>query len=97
MAYTVAIFLINRAYGGPEEGGWWYNHGEPSAEYAQYVRGFETESDADKYAAELQTNIVTTLNFGRRSINSVLSTGIYEARVCEGLPSAFPTEKPYYY
>lgn len=25
--YTVAIYLVDRAYGGPEEGGWWYDYG----------------------------------------------------------------------
>ena len=23
----VNIYLVNRSYGGPEEGGWWYDHG----------------------------------------------------------------------
>lgn len=26
--WTVAIYLCDRAYGGPEEGGWWYDCGE---------------------------------------------------------------------
>lgn len=26
--WTVAIYLVDRAYGGPEEGGWWYTTGE---------------------------------------------------------------------
>lgn len=25
--YTVCIFLVDRTYGGPEEGGWWYDYG----------------------------------------------------------------------
>lgn len=27
--YFVTVFEIDRAYGGPEEGGWWYDTGEP--------------------------------------------------------------------
>lgn len=26
--YAVAVYAIARAYGGPEEGGWWYDEGE---------------------------------------------------------------------
>lgn len=26
--WTVAIYLCDKSYGGPEEGGWWYNTGE---------------------------------------------------------------------
>lgn len=25
--FCVAIYLVDRSYGGPEEGGWWYTHG----------------------------------------------------------------------
>ncbi len=28
MANTRTVYLIDRAYGGPEEGGWWYDTGE---------------------------------------------------------------------
>jgi len=28
MTYVLAIYAIDRAYGGPEEGGWWYDTGE---------------------------------------------------------------------
>lgn len=27
MRYIVALYEIDRAYGGPEEGGWWYDTG----------------------------------------------------------------------
>ena len=29
MTYTVAVFEVDRAYGGPEEGGWWFDYGQP--------------------------------------------------------------------
>lgn len=28
MAHVLAIYEIDRAYGGPEEGGWWYDCGQ---------------------------------------------------------------------
>ena len=44
MDYTVAIFFVDRAYGGPEEGGWWYDFGEPDSDYARFTRGFRAET-----------------------------------------------------
>ena len=26
-AYFIGVYLVERSYGGPEEGGWWYNSG----------------------------------------------------------------------
>jgi hypothetical protein len=95
MGYTVAVYLIDKAYGGPEEGGWWYEYGFPSGEHVEYMRGFADENSANKYVHELSAT-VEELNKGRRDINSVLSCGIYRAEVCEGLPKAYPSEKPHY-
>src|SRR5947207_1725457 len=33
--FSVAVYRCDRAYGGPEEGGWWYDFGEP-----QLTEGF---------------------------------------------------------
>ncbi len=35
---TVAVYLVDRAYGGPEEGGWWYDQGSL---FPATVRAFE--------------------------------------------------------
>ncbi len=95
--FTTAIFLIDRAYGGSEEGGWYYECGEPSDEHANHTRGFVNENDARAYACEVNNFILTSeLNKGRREISSVLSTGQYSAIVQEGQPKAFPAERPYY-
>jgi len=40
MSYTVAVYICDRAYGGPEEGGWWYDCGVPS-EGQYYAKVFE--------------------------------------------------------
>lgn len=96
MSYVVAIFLVDRAYGGPEEGGWWYDCGEPAEEYAEYIRGFSDEKEAIAYKKELNEQVVSAGNVGRREIGSVLSTGRYAVRICDGLPKAYPSEKPHY-
>ncbi len=93
--WTVAIFMMDRQYGGPEEGGWYYDVGEPELEYAHLVKGFEFEEDANAYCSELQ-RLTEELNKGRPSIGSVLSRGRYAARICEGYPKSFPAERPHY-
>lgn len=97
MAYVVAVYLVDKAYGGPEEGGWWFTYGEPVAEFASKTRGFTREHDATRYAARLNRSaFMAELNQGRRDIDSVLSTGIYSAEVSEGNPAPLPAARPHY-
>lgn len=97
MAYTVAIYLIDRAFGGHEEGGWYYDCGVISDEYAQYTKGFVDEDDACEYARQLNDTEVQTMNEGRRPISSVLSEGRYAALVHEGAaPHHYPDSRPHY-
>jgi hypothetical protein len=93
--FTVAIYLVDKCYGGPEEGGWYYISGEPSDEHCQYTKGFVNESDACTYCIELDA-ICRDLNKGRPSISSVISQGKYSAEVREGQPKSYPTERPIY-
>ena len=100
--YTVAIYLEDRAYGGPEEGGWWYDCGEriDDPEITGCVPAiFRASEEAMAIDCCRATNdrLNATANDGRREISSVLSTGRYVARVCEGYPEPFfPTERPHY-
>ena len=98
MAYTVAVYLIDKAYGGPEEGGWWYTYGYPDDEYSQYTRGFpnDEKESAKLYMKELEKTLIPTLNEGRREISSVISTGRYEVYLNEGNPKPFPETIPRY-
>jgi hypothetical protein len=99
-AISVAIYEIDRAYGGPEEGGWYFDAGVPSTEYAVHTRFFpETDTEAiDAYVEELRA-LVDKVNHdeGRRSPSSVLSNSDYLAvETCEGFPTAYPTHRPRY-
>ena len=96
--YTVAIYLIDRAYGGPEEGGWYYDYGMPclEPEAAAYFKAFDNLADANDYAEELNITVLPDWNEGRRDIGSVLSEGVFEALWSEGFPQAFPTSRPHY-
>ena len=50
--WCVATYLTSRAYGGPEEGGWWYTCWE-LVEHAK-IGFFENYKDAKDYAKKLQ-------------------------------------------
>lgn len=90
----VAVFLEDRAYGGPEEGGWWYDTGDLVRTVWQ---GPASQAEAaEVYAERLNKKLETTLNHGRRPISSVLSEGRYRALVCNEPPASWPEQRPHY-
>lgn len=104
--YTVAIFLVDRAYGGPEEGGWWYDTGtrvDSTDEHGQtdVPKIFQDQDAADAFARHVNEALDAPplgANTKRRSdIGSVLSQGRYQAQVCGGYPKPYwPDQRPHY-
>jgi hypothetical protein len=98
--YTVAIYLCDRAYGGAEEGGWYYDCGELAKDFDFISRRkvFRTSGEAYAYASRLNRGeFLQHHNDGRPSIGSVLSQGRYRAEVfANDAPGHFPAERPYY-
>jgi hypothetical protein len=95
--YCVSIYKIDRAYGGPEEGGWYYNTGEPVLEFGMHTRCFVDYSEALDYERVLRETLIPELNEGRRPISSVLSEGQFAAYIDENeYPAAYPKERPHY-
>lgn len=94
--YSVAIYLIDRAYGGPEEGGWWYTYGVPDEGLVYHTKYFEDYKKANKYSKMLYDLIVKPLNEGRHDIGSVLSEGMFDTMVLKGDPRPFPDQIPHY-
>ena len=97
--YTVAIYMEDKVYGGPEEGGWYYHAGELCMEprAANFLRGFDKEEDAWDYTDALNQGVITQWNEGRPDIGSCLSEGRYVAIYDEGMPAPFfPEETPHY-
>jgi hypothetical protein len=91
--YIVAVYLCDRAYGGPEEGGWWYDTGE----LVRIIRTFKNEERAAAHATRMNSLLNVTINKGRRDISSVLSDGKYYAEVHENLaPQHYPAVRPHY-
>jgi hypothetical protein len=85
MAYLLSFYEIDRAYGGPEEGGWYFDTGE-------LVRTFRiARNEADAYKLASRAN-------RKRSTSSVLYSG---GRYCVEVhqhraPSCYPEQRPYY-
>jgi len=97
--YTVAIYMEDRAFGGSEEGGWYYDTAElcMEPEAAQFLRGFNNHEEAADYASELNAEVMPVWNHDRPSTSSVLSEGRYVAMYCEGMPKPhYPEETPRY-
>ena len=91
--YIVAVYLIDRAYGGPEEGGWGYDTGE----LVRIIRTFKDEDRAAAHATRMNGLLNATINEGRRDISSVLSDGKYYAEVHENVaPEHYPERRPCY-
>lgn len=108
--YSLALYIIDRCFGGPEEGGWWYDQGIPvSLEEAEAIipDGWQpcywignADDDLPEELFDIRSRrnnfLDRTINVGRPDISSVLSDGIYQFYVVEGHPHRWPKEKPIY-
>lgn len=94
--YYVWLYMLDRAYGGPEEGGWYFDCGAPILH--QDNRVFASEVNAYELADTLNKTVARDLNEGRPEISSVNSEGQYRFLVGgkDQHPDFFPAEKPYY-
>lgn len=94
--YLVAVYDSSLAWGGPEEGGWWYDAGS----LARIVRLFRNADQAYLYARRLNKKLESRTygpNQGKREKSSVISDGVYEAHVCQDhVPQFYPAERPHY-
>lgn len=92
--FVIGFYELDRAYGGPEEGGWWYDCG-------QLVRAFRVaHSEAEAIRLCRRANdLLHRLQRNKRDIGSVIYSG---GRHCawfsdDGrLPSHWPETRPYY-
>ena len=87
----VNIYLVDRAEGGPEEGGWWYDYGVLHCS----VPVLQKETSAE--VIERYTPYIASLNEGRNTdIGSMNSDGEYRAIVEEHSGRDWPYERPRY-
>lgn len=93
MRYVIAIYEIDRRYGGPEEGGWWYDTGE-----LRRILGVRHNENEAYTLARRLNGWLARLQAGHRDVSSVLySGGRYAIEVHEEYaPRYYPEERPYY-
>ena len=91
--FYINEYEVDRKFGGPEEGGWWYDTG-------RFIRCHATTThpdDAEAIAERLRGSYLREVNAGKRPPDSVLSTGDYRAiHIDEEAGADFPRERPYY-
>ena len=96
ITYIVAVYDTGLKYGGPEEGGWWYDAGR----LVRMVRMFRSEQRAYDYAQKLNARLRSREfgpNKGKHEYTSVLSEGEVAAQVHENsCPEFFPDRTPRY-
>ena len=93
MTYVLAIYEIDRACGGREEGGWYYDTGE-----LVRVLGTRPTADAAYALARRLNGWMDRLQRGKRSVSSVAYRGgRYQVEVYENVPPAYyPSHRPHY-
>lgn len=95
-SHIVAVYEVDRRFGGPEEGGWWYDAGQ----LAKIVKVFRSEDLSRAYCRRLNARLRSRSigpNAGRRELSSVLSEGVVCACVYEDqAPDHFPETRPRY-
>ena len=96
IVHCIGVYLCNQAFGGREEGGWWYDTGQ----LVRIVKIFRREEKAWSYVRRLNARLQSRKfgpNEGRREYSSVLSNGEYRAHIYENsCPDYFPSERPHY-
>jgi hypothetical protein len=100
--FWVGIYDVAQNYGGPEEGGWYYDSGSLVTNPVFYgdllPRCFTSRAEARAYLQQMEARAKEANRAeGRRPKSSVLSRGEYEALIFEdALPTGFPDECPQY-
>jgi len=93
--YAVNLYFVDRAFGGREEGGWYYDYGYPCEVRIAPQRRFKTRAKAQGYLNEIAP-VIDRMNRHRPSISSVLSKGRYRAYIFSGKPCGYPEHRPTY-
>jgi hypothetical protein len=95
LLYSVALYHEQMAYGGPEEGGWWYDAGELLDRPVRYFRSYDA---ALAYCGRWNLLLHRLINSKQRyRYSDVLSEGQLTAVVTVGHPPKhYPATRPHY-
>lgn len=86
----INMYLSDRQYGGPEEGGWWYDTLEP----VLAIKIFDDEWKEDMI--KNMQSICDSINEGKPDTSSVTSVGRYICSVEDHEAVASPVERQCY-
>ena len=92
MSKYVNVYKVDQGYGGPEEGGWYYDYGVTIS--SVQTSGATPETHAAVLAAA--NALADELNEGRPEIYSVSSEGRYSVSVEEEPAENWPQGPVYY-
>lgn len=94
------LYLQDRAYGGPEEGGWWYDTLTPAIEHdwnnQPPQHGHFQSPQLAEAAAERLQEWCNTENDTRRPISSTASEGVFVVRLESWPAEHYPKQRPHY-
>lgn len=91
--HVIAVYDCNRSKGGPEEGGWWYSHGE----LIRTVKVFGHEGKAIAFCHRMNELLDHLINRHRRPMSSVLCEGHVRASIWDdAAPKYWPEQRPTY-
>lgn len=98
---SIAVFDVSLAFGGPEEGGWWYEAGSRAEEPDLIAMGklVADQEEAKAVRDSIQEVLDRDWNTGSRKydLNSTISAGKYLALIHDGWPPArYPEVRPRY-
>jgi hypothetical protein len=102
VCWTIAKMRVSRYYGGPEEGGWYYDAGEVEGvyPYEYYPNELElAQSICEQLNAEEENTLLDAYGKGRyRGRHSAAPSEPYDVvwMMFEGEPEDFPKEIPHY-
>ena len=95
--FRVNVYLIDQAYGGGEEGGWWFSTGAHCADKTDSWAQFYDQESAIKARDVIQDRLDKEDNAHRNDdISSVNSEGRFEAIVQTHEGRSWPEHKPRY-
>lgn len=91
--YVIALYEMDRHYGGPEEGGWWYDAGD-----LVRVLRVEAREDVALARAARANRLLARLQRGRHDVGSMAyAGGLHAAEVFpDTAPRSFPETPPRY-
>lgn len=99
----VGVYELQQCYGGPEEGGWWYDAGDPVEYWPVRVRWtgdgtYDLTDDEQKFVERIEGEIREEYVFGttHRTSCGPSRGDDYTWRLTWQEPTSFPETRPHY-